>query len=91
MNYEPKQAAFLDQVGTKSAFYSLFNYLPGVSFFAKNKNFEIIFASQSFVERLGFQSEADIIGKTDFDLFPNPSSSLFLSYKSAVVPNQWFA
>jgi hypothetical protein len=70
VNHKPKQTAFLDQVGTKSAFYSLFNYLPGVSFFAKNKSFEIIFASQSFVERLGYSTEADIIGKTDFDLFP---------------------
>lgn len=36
----------------------LFDHLPGVSFFAKNKDFELIFANHSFLERLGFQDES---------------------------------
>ncbi len=88
MKHQPKQTAFLDQVGTKSAFYSLFNHLPGVSFFAKNKSFEIIFASQSFVERLGYKSEADIIGKTDFDLFPKSLAENFRRDDAWVISHQ---
>ena len=77
MNYDPKQSAFLKNMASESAFYMLFDYLPGVSFFAKNKDFELLFASHSFVERLGVQSENDIIGKTDFDLFPKSLADNF--------------
>ena len=77
MKYDPKQSKFLERVAAQSAFYLLFDYLPGVSFFAKNKDFELIFASRSFVERIGFQSERDIIGKTDFDLFPRSLADNF--------------
>lgn len=77
MSYNPKQSAFLEQVAVQSAFYLLFDYLPGVSFFAKNKDFELVFANHSFLERLGFQEEEEIIGKTDFDLFPKSLADNF--------------
>lgn len=88
MKYEPKQSAFLDRLGSKSAFYSLFDYLPGVSFFAKNTHYEIMFASHSFVERLGFQSEKEIIGKTDFDLFPKSLAENFRKDDAWVIDHQ---
>lgn len=77
VSYDPRQSAFLKQVAAQSAFYLLFDYLPGVSFFAKNKDFELVFANRSFLERLGFQDERDIIGKTDFDLFPKTLADNF--------------
>lgn len=77
MSYDPKQSAFLERVAAQSAFYWLFDCLPGVSFFAKNKDFELVFASRSFLERLGFQREKEIIGKTDFDLFPKSLAENF--------------
>jgi len=64
------QASFLAQVAEGQHFGLLFEDLPGVSFFAKNQDFEFIAANRRFWRRFGFQSESELIGKTDFDLFP---------------------
>jgi PAS fold len=72
-----KLKAFLEQMGTNSPFYKLFEHLPGISFFAKNDRFELVCANSAFLERLGFASEADIIGKTDYDLFPQSLADHF--------------
>ena len=63
--------AFLQQVAPHSHFDRLFDCLPGVSFFAKNQQFQLVAANRDFWERLGMKSEASIIGKTDFELFPD--------------------
>ncbi|SKA82762.1 PAS domain S-box-containing protein [Prosthecobacter debontii] len=64
------QASFLAHVASGCHFGQLFDELPGVSFFAKNQDFQFIAANRRFWRRFGFQSEAELIGKTDFDLFP---------------------
>ncbi len=55
----------------ESWFYKMFDEVPGVSFFAKNVQGEILFASKGILERYGFLGEDEIIGKTDFDLNPS--------------------
>ncbi|MEM7147361.1 MAG: AraC family transcriptional regulator, partial [Verrucomicrobiota bacterium] len=57
-------------LATQNPFYHQFDHLPGISFFAKNRNFEIVCANQLFLQRFGFKTEAEIVGKTDFELFP---------------------
>lgn len=69
-NSSQLQAAFLTQVAPGHHFGRLFDELPGVSFFAKNRDFQFIAANRRFWRRFGCQSEAELIGKTDFDLFP---------------------
>ncbi|MEM1295721.1 MAG: AraC family transcriptional regulator, partial [Verrucomicrobiota bacterium] len=64
------QTRFLDQVAPGSHFGTVFDYLPGISFFAKNQEFQLVAANRAFWERLGCKTEADLIGKTDFELFP---------------------
>ena len=61
---------FLAEIAPDSHFDILFNHIPGVSFFAKNQNLELIAANKRFWERLAFDSEAELIGKNDFELFP---------------------
>lgn len=65
-----KRARFLNNVAPDSAFYHLFDHMPGVSFFAKDEHFQFICANQYFYERFGFDTEEEIIGKGDFELFP---------------------
>jgi PAS domain S-box-containing protein len=60
---------FSDSVGGSEVF-KLFDHLPGYSFFAKNAEGEVMSANQAFYERFGFTNEEEIVGKTDFDLFP---------------------
>ena len=62
---------FLEELSPDSHFEVLFDHLPGVSFFAKNRDFKIVSANRAFWKRLGCESEADVIGKHDFELFPD--------------------
>ena len=61
---------FIRRVSADSPFYRLFDHLPNLAFFAKDREFRLMCASRRFVERFGFTDESDIVGKTDFDLFP---------------------
>lgn len=61
---------FLAEIAPESHFDILFNHIPGISFFAKNKDLELIAANKRFWERLAVNSEAELIGKNDFELFP---------------------
>jgi PAS domain S-box-containing protein len=69
--------AFLAKMGPGVPMYALFDRVPGVSFFAKDKSFHIVAANQHFIERFGYQDESDIVGKTDFDLFPAQLAETF--------------
>lgn len=48
----------------------LFEHLPEVMFFAKNKKGILTLASRAFVGHLGCKEVDDVIGKTDFEIFP---------------------
>jgi AraC-like DNA-binding protein len=67
---EALRAAFLRAVAPESPFYALFDHLPGVSFFAKDRQFRLMCANRSFYARFGFASETEIIGRDDFSIFP---------------------
>ncbi|MFD2257845.1 helix-turn-helix domain-containing protein [Luteolibacter algae] len=49
----------------------LFNYLPGVYFVAKCKDGQVMMANQLAAQLCGQESEKDMIGKSDYDLFPS--------------------
>ncbi|MDB6052977.1 MAG: AraC family transcriptional regulator [Verrucomicrobiales bacterium] len=74
-----KQKDFLQRISASTPFYKAFDHLPGISFFAKNSRFELVCANSAFLERLGFKTEAEVIGKTDYDLFPKSLADNFRS------------
>jgi AraC-like DNA-binding protein len=55
---------------TRALRFRLFDHLPEVSFFAKDRAFRLMCASRRFIERFGFRDEVQLIGKDDFELFP---------------------
>jgi AraC-like DNA-binding protein len=61
---------FLRRLGSDTPFYRLFDLMPDVSFFAKDRQCRLMCASQQFIKRFGFRDEAQVIGKDDFALFP---------------------
>jgi AraC-like DNA-binding protein len=76
----PRKAAqdrFIEEIGAETPFYRLFDFLSDVSFFAKNRDFRFVCASQPFVERFGLKDEAQVLGKDDFDLFPSRLAESF--------------
>lgn len=64
-------------MGGPQQFQQLFEHLPGVSFFVKDRQSRMICASQPFWEHLGAKSEAEIVGKTDDDFFPPHAADHF--------------
>ena len=71
------QQDFFARMGGPQQFQKLFEHLPGVSFFVKDRQSRMICASQPFWEHLGAKSEAEIIGKTDDDFFPPHAADHF--------------
>jgi len=77
--------ALFSQLSCDSAFYQIFNHLPDVAFFAKDTQCRIIGASRLFFERFGFQTEQEILGKDDFELFPRTLAETFRKDDEAVL------
>ncbi len=50
-------------------FSALFDDLPGVSFFVKDREHRLVMVNEGFLPRLGLSQE-ELFGMTDFDLFP---------------------
>ena len=50
--------------------FSLFSSLKGVLVFVKDKDCTILHSNLLLAEHCGFQSEPEMIGKNDFDIFP---------------------
>jgi AraC-like DNA-binding protein len=68
---------FIEEIGADTPFYRLFDFLPDVSFFAKDRYFRFVCASRPFVERFGLRNEAQVLGKDDFALFPSRLAESF--------------
>ena len=64
-------------MGGPQQFQHLFEHLPGVYFFVKDRLSRMVCASQPFWEHLGAASEAEIIGRTDHDFFPQHAADHF--------------
>jgi AraC-like DNA-binding protein len=61
---------FLRALAPERAYHVLLDHLPGIAFFAKDSASRLMAANRQFFERFGFRKESQIVGKTDFDLFP---------------------
>ena len=47
-----------------------FENIPGVSFFIKDLDSRLLYMNKKFLPRIGLDSNEELFGKTDFDLFP---------------------
>ncbi|GEP42684.1 AraC family transcriptional regulator [Brevifollis gellanilyticus] len=71
------RSRFLHSLAPDSQFYRMFDHLPGISFFAKNRQFQLMCANKHFMETMGFKNENELVGKEDFDLFPRRLAESF--------------
>jgi AraC-like DNA-binding protein len=65
-----EREAWLREIAPSSLFHALFDALPGLYFFAKNRRGELMFMSRSNRERYGLRDDSELVGRTDFDLNP---------------------
>lgn len=61
---------FFSEIDPASHFGIAFDLLPGISFFAKNRSYELVAMNENFWRRLEVGSKEEVLGKTDFELFP---------------------
>jgi AraC-like DNA-binding protein len=64
------KADFLAQMHSPQQMQLLFNHLPDVYFFAKDREGRFVMANDTFVRQCGAETEGEVIGKSDFDFFP---------------------
>jgi AraC-like DNA-binding protein len=80
-----KRQAWLAEVDLLEAFNSLFDLLPGLYVFVKNRQSEIMFFSRAMLETFGITEDVAVIGLTDFDLTPAAMSEGYREQDAAVL------
>ncbi len=71
MNPEEFKRSFLQDLSEENQLTTLFNQLPDIYFFMKNIENQFVMCNRAFSEKCGVHGEQEVIGKTDFDFFPN--------------------
>jgi PAS domain S-box-containing protein len=61
---------FLAAIAPESAYHQLFNLMPGVTFFVKDRHSRLMAANAHFYRRFGFRAESELVGKNDYELVP---------------------
>ena len=70
MNAKEIQRSFIRQVSNFDRFRRLMEHLPDVYFFVKNRKSQLMMGNKLFLVKCGLKNEMDIVGKTDYELFP---------------------
>lgn len=79
-----KRDVWLGEIAPAWHFHRLFNAIPGVYFFAKNREGEVMFVSQSMCTLYRLNDEAAFIGLTDFDLNPPDMAKAYVEDDEAI-------
>jgi PAS domain S-box-containing protein len=67
---EPQDDLFNNPVA--AGLEALFDHVPDIVFFIKDRDARYVVVNQTLVERLGLSSKNALLGKTVLDLFPSP-------------------
>lgn len=59
-------------------FHRLFDHIPGVHFFAKDRAGHLMFASRGLLERYQMSDDTEFIGRTDFDINPDTMAQAYV-------------
>jgi PAS domain S-box-containing protein len=77
MNGPELRNAFLAAIPPERSFHLLFNHLPGVLFFAKDREGRLLAANRALLDLYGYRHEEDFWGVTDFELLPRSLAEKF--------------
>tara|TARA_B100000029_G_scaffold474170_1_gene516228 strand:+ start:217 stop:966 length:750 start_codon:yes stop_codon:yes gene_type:complete len=86
-NIPKQQKGILEEIHSISTFLAMLDALEGISFFAKDRNFCLIYANPPFYRRLGLKSQKELLGKNDFELFPEPLAKKFRKDDEWIIGN----
>lgn len=68
---------FLEEIDLDRGFDRLFNHLPGILFFAKDREGRLLAANQALLALYGYTDETEFWGTTDFDHLPRSLAEKF--------------
>lgn len=64
---------------------ALFDHVPDVVFFIKDRDARYVVVNHTLVERVGLESKNDLLGRTVLDLFPPPMDESYLEQDRLVL------
>ena len=68
-----------------ASFQRLFDHIPGLHFFAKDREGRTMFCSRSILELHHMASEAEMLGLTDYDLNPRTMAEAYLADDARIL------
>jgi len=83
-----RRARLFESLDPDSRFYHLFNYVDGLSFFAKDREGVLLAANQHLITLYGFKTESELIGHTDFDLLPSQLAEKYRQDDLAIMESR---
>lgn len=78
----------LRRLAVNHELFRLFDSLPDICFFSKDRKGIFIMGNQAFLEKLGLDREEDLIGKNDYDFFPKRLIEIFQRDDQWVMNNR---
>jgi AraC-like DNA-binding protein len=79
MNTEDFQKDFFNQIHPSQQLRELFEYIPDIYFFMKDKQCRFVSVNRTYIEMCNRSVESDFIGKTDFDFFPKERAEKYIN------------
>jgi PAS domain S-box-containing protein len=71
--------------GVTTSLLKLFEYMPDIFLFAKDLEGRFTMANGIFVEKCGMRNEKDLLGLTDFDVFPRHLAEKYVKDDKQVI------
>ncbi|MFK5920766.1 MAG: helix-turn-helix domain-containing protein [Verrucomicrobiota bacterium] len=69
--WREQRESWMQGLDPSAWFHEMFDHLPGLHFFAKDKEGHLMFASRGLLDRYQMRDDTEILGRTDFDLNPD--------------------
>ena len=78
-------APLLNNFHLGGEFHRLFEHIPNVMFFAKDRERRLFMGNQRFLEHCGFTTVDEVVGKFDADIFPKYMNDKFATDDHTVL------
>lgn len=79
MNSLSQQSAFLNRIASEHGVAQLFDILPDISVFIKDRRGHFMFLNPRGCEYCGVRTAAEALGKTDLDFFPKAKAERYMA------------
>lgn len=76
--WQSERDEWVKRLAPGSHFPQLFDHIPGLHFFAKNREGHLMYASRGLRARYSIRDEGEILGMTDFHLNPVPMAQSYV-------------